>query len=77
MIWFEKNKPEVKIELQHIQCNTTNKILSNVYVYVRVLRKLRGVLVFEIPLLVFEITKTKTPKFTIKFDLKFSGKDRT
>ena len=68
MIWFEKNKPEVKIELQHIQCKTPNKILSNVYV--RVLRKLRGVLVFE-------IKKTKTPKFTIKFDLKRSGKDRT
>ena len=32
--------------------------------------KLRGVLVFE-------ITKTKTPKFTVKFDLKLGGKDRT
>ena len=27
--------------------------------------------------LVFEITKTKTPKFTVKFDLKLGGKDRT
>ena len=34
------------------------------------LSKLRGVLVFE-------ITKTKTPKFTVKFDLKLGGKDRT
>ena len=33
-------------------------------------RKLRGVFVFE-------ITKTKTPKFTIKFDLKLSGKNQT
>ena len=35
-----------------------------------VLVKLRGVLVFE-------ITKTKTPKFTVKFDLKLGGKDQT
>ena len=27
--------------------------------------------------LVFEITKTKTPEFTVKFDLKLGGKDRT
>ena len=27
--------------------------------------------------LVFEITKTKTPKFTVKFDLKLGGQDRT
>ena len=27
--------------------------------------------------LVFEITKTKTPKFTVKFDLKLGGKDQT
>ena len=27
--------------------------------------------------LVFEITKTKTPKFTVKSDLKLGGKDRT
>ena len=33
-------------------------------------RKLIGVLVFE-------ITKTKTPKFTVRFDLKLGGKDRT
>ena len=26
---------------------------------------------------VFEITKTKTPKFTVKFDLKLGGKNRT
>ena len=26
---------------------------------------------------VFETTKTKTPKFTAKFDLKLRGKDRT
>ena len=32
--------------------------------------KLRGVFVFE-------ITKTKTPKFTIKFVQKFGGKNRT
>ena len=25
----------------------------------------------------FEITKTKTPKFTVKFDLKLGGKNRT
>ena len=25
----------------------------------------------------YEITKTKTPKFTVKFDLKLGGKDRT
>ena len=31
---------------------------------------LRGVFVFE-------ITKTKTPKFTVKFDLKLGGKNRT
>ena len=27
--------------------------------------------------LVFVITKTETPKFTVKFDLKLAGKDRT
>ena len=27
--------------------------------------------------LVFVITKTKTPKFTVKFDLKLGGKDQT
>ena len=27
--------------------------------------------------LVLEITKTKTPKFTVKFDLKLGGKDQT
>ena len=27
--------------------------------------------------LVFEITKTKTPKFIVLFDLKLGGKDRT
>ena len=27
--------------------------------------------------LVFVITKTKTPKFTVKFDLKLGEKDRT
>ena len=27
--------------------------------------------------LVFVITKTKTPKFTVKFELKLGGKDRT
>ena len=27
--------------------------------------------------LVFVITKTKTPKYTVKFDLKLGGKDRT
>ena len=27
--------------------------------------------------LVFEITKTNTPKFTVRFDLKLGGKDRT
>ena len=32
--------------------------------------KLKGVLVFE-------ITKTRTPKFTVKFDLKVGEKDRT
>ena len=26
---------------------------------------------------VFEITKTETPKFTVKFDLKLGGKNRT
>ena len=26
---------------------------------------------------VFEITKTKTPKFTVKFDLELCGKNRT
>ena len=26
---------------------------------------------------VFKITKTKTPKFTVKFDLKLDGKNRT
>ena len=31
---------------------------------------LRGVFVFD-------ITKTKTPEFTVKFDLNFSGKSRT
>ena len=40
-----------------------------------------GVLVFVITklraVLVFEITKTKTPKFTVRFDLKLGGKDRT
>ena len=33
-------------------------------------RKLRGVFVFE-------ITKTKTPKFTVKLDQKLGGNDRT
>ena len=28
-------------------------------------------------LLVFEITKTKTPEFTVKFDQKLGGKGRT
>ena len=37
---------------------------------VLVLVKLRGVFVFE-------ITKTKTSKFIVKFDLKLSGKNRT
>ena len=32
---------------------------------------------FHRGVLVFEITKTKTPKFTVKFDLKLGGKDRT
>ena len=32
--------------------------------------KLRGVFVFE-------ITKTKTPEFTLKFDLKLGGKNQT
>ena len=30
-----------------------------------------------VPLLVFEIMKTNTPEFTVKFDQKLGGKDRT
>ena len=37
----------------------------------------QGVLVFVIEVFVFEITKTKTPKFVVKFDLKLGGKNRT
>ena len=36
-----------------------------------------GVLVFVIMKTKTEIMKTKTPKFTVKFDLKLGGKDRT
>ena len=45
-------------------------------------RFLGGVLVFVMTktkrgLLVFEITKTNTPEFTVKFHQKLGGKDRT
>ena len=43
-------------------------------VVIRLCRKFRVVFV---GVLVFVITKTKTPKFTVKFDVKLSGKDRT
>ena len=36
-----------------------------------------GVLVFVIMKTKTEIMKTKTPKFTVKFDLKLGGKNRT
>ena len=39
-------------------------------VLVFVIMKTKGVFVFK-------ITKTKTPKFTVKFDLKLGGKNRT
>ena len=43
----------------------------------------KGVLLYGVFVLVqedyfvFEITKTKTPEFTVKFDLKLGGKNRT
>ena len=43
-------------------------------VVIRPCRKFRVVFV---GVLVFVITKTKTPKFTVKFDVKLGGKDRT
>ena len=49
-----------------------------IYIYYGLVFK--GGLVFVITktkrVFVFEITKTKTPKFTVKFDLKLGGKNR-
>ena len=55
-----------------------NGRISTSYIYYGLVFK--GGLVFVITktkrVFVFEITKTKTPKFTVKFDLKLGGKNR-
>ena len=51
-----------------------------IYIYIYYGLVFKGGLVFVITktkrVFVFEITKTKTPKFTVKFDLKLGGKNR-
>ena len=62
--------------------NCLHRLASVVLVH-RVFVLVKGVLLYGVFVLVqedyfvFEITKTKTPEFTVKFDLKLGGKNRT